>query len=399
MRLAPHAAAAHHRGMRILLLCCLAGAAVLAALDLDALPRPAAGGALVDAAGILDAAARARCAAAGAAAGGRLVAVVVPDCGGRQPREAGLRLFNRWGVGDPARDDGVLLLVALRERRAEFMLGDGIDDDANVLRSQAIVDRRMLPLFRAGDASGAVVAGCEAAARELFGGAPPARSEDIDVEGVAARPVAAPAPRPEAGPVPSPAPRAEPVSYRRDEGFSLPGSPLAWFAGLGTGGIIGGCGLVAWLRRRPRTCPRCQARMFRLDEAADDAHLSSGQRAEESVGSVDYDVWACPTCPQVQITRHGAWFSGHHACPACGWRTASDRSTEIEAATTMSTGRERIDTRCAHCGHHEVSYRTLPRKQQPSAGIRAGGGSFGGGFSSGGSGGGRSSGRGGGGGW
>ncbi len=134
----------------------------------------------------------------------------------------------------------------------------------------------------------------------------------------------------------------------------------------------------------------------RLDESADDAHLSSGQRSEESLGSVDYDVWACPSCPQVTIPRHGAWFSGHHACPACGWKTASDRTSELEAATTLSTGRQRIDTRCAHCGHHDVSYRTLPRlTQRSSFGFSSGRGSSG--SSSGG--GGRSAGRGGGGGW
>lgn len=380
--------------MRTCLLCC-ACIVLLPGFDLDRLSAPPAGTALIDPSGRLDAAARSRCeTAASGVSPGRLVVLVAPDCAGRNPREAGLRLFNRWGIGDRQRNDGVLLLVALAERRAEFLLGTGLDDDANVLRSQAIVDRRMLPLFRDGDVAGAVVAGCEAAARELFGGAPAATVAEVDVESTApALRTAAPMPAP-----PEPAIPAA-TTYRQRSQPDGDASMLTWILGGGLTAIAGGTGALVWLRRRPRTCPHCRLPMIRLDEAADDAHLSSGQRSEESVGSVDYDVWACPSCPRVQVTRHGAWFTRHHSCPACGWKTASDRSTEIEAATTLSSGRERIDTRCAHCGHHETSYRTLPRIQQrQSSGFRSSGFGSRGGSRSGG-GGGRSAGRGGGGGW
>lgn len=399
MHLASRRIAADHDGMRTFLLCCVC-IALLPGLDLDRLSAPTAGSALLDPVGRLDAAARSRCeAAARSAAPGRLVILVVPDCGGRNPREAGLRLFNRWGIGDRQRNDGVLLLVALAERRAEFLLGTGLDDDGNVLRSQAIVDRRMLPLFRAGDVAGAVVAGSEAAARELFGGATATAvtTAEVDVETAApAARTAAPMPV-RATPVQTETPSAVHRHRPQPDGDV---NMLRWILGGGLTAIAGGTGALVWLRRRPRTCPHCRLPMIRLDEAADDAHLSSGQRSEEAVGSVDYDVWACPSCPRVQVTRHGAWFTSHHRCPACGWKTASDRSTEIEAATTLSSGRERIDTRCAHCGHHETSYRTLPRIQQRrSSGFRSSGFGSSGGSGSRSGGGGRSSGRGGGGGW
>lgn len=385
--------------MRPFLPLCLACIALLPGLDLDTLAAPPAGTLVVDLAGRLDADARARCQlAAAGVAGGRLMVLVVPDCGGRNPRAAGLRLFNRWGIGHAQRNDGALLLVALGERRGEFLLGSGIDDDANVLRSQAIVDRRMLPLFRSGDIAGGVVAGTEAAARELFGHGSAPTTADVDVERVT--PAPAPAPVPIPAPITSPAPVAETdyTPIHRSSGGSDEASFLRWLLAGGVTALLGGFGTLAWLRRRPRTCSACQAPMFRLDEQADDAHLASGQRCEESVGSVDYDVWACPTCPQVVITRHGSWFTRYHACPACGWKTASDRSTEEEAATELCTGRERIDTRCAHCGHHETTYRVLPRKERNrSSGFHSSSFSTSGRSSSGG--GGRSSGRGGGGGW
>jgi uncharacterized protein len=381
--------------MRIPVLLLLA--VLLSAVDLD---RLAAGSSpVLDGAGILDAGALARCQAACRSARGDLRVLIVPDCGGAQPREAGLRLFNRWGIGDRQRNDGVLLMVALAERRCEFLLGTGLDDDAQVLRSQAIVDRELVPRFRAGDKAGGVVAAVEAAARELFPGATPtspaAQIAAIDVERTAS--VAAPAPLTQ--PQPSYAAPTPMQDYRRS-GDSVVG-PLASLTG-GLAALAGMVGGWMWWRRRPRQCPRCRVAMLKLDEAADNAHLTTSQQREEQVGSVDYAVWACPACPQVDIVRHGAWFTRYHSCPACGARTASDRSTLVTPASESFTGLERIDTRCVNCGHHETRNRVLPRKQAAnhgSSGIRMGGSSRGGSFGGGSSGGGRSAGRGGGGGW
>jgi uncharacterized protein len=359
---------------RHLLLCCLF-AAVLPGQDLDLLPPPAPLTRVVDATGQLGQDAFQGCATicAGIAASGRgqLIVLVVADCAGSNPREAGMRLFNRWGIGDRTRNDGVLLLVTLAERRAEFLLGSGIDDAANVVRSQLIIDRDMLPRFRSGDVPGAVAAGTEAAARDLF----PAATVPV-----ATAPARIAIEAPDATPQPPPGSKPTPVQG----GNGL----LGWLLG-GTAAVGGGIGALLWKSRRPRTCPQCRIAMTRLDEVADDAQLTPAQRAEEAVGSVDYAVWACQSCPHVEVVRHGAWFSRYHACPACGARTASDRATRLSSPSELSTGLERIDTSCSHCGHHETRHRTLPRIQPASrtSGNRSSGG------------GGRTAGRGGGGGW
>ena len=176
--------------------------------------------------------------------------------------------------------------------------------------------------------------------------------------------------------------------------------PLAVVSG-GIAAVVAAVGgTLYWLRRRPRICPTCRIPMLRLDEVTDDAYLTAPERVEESIHSIDYDVWACPTCPHVAIFRYRAWFTCYHACPACGARTASDRTSVVSAATEQSTGLERIDTKCVNCGHHESHQRSTPRLQRSSSGFcSVGRGSAGGGFHSMSSGGGGSSGRGGGGGW
>ena len=136
--------------------------------------------------------------------------------------------------------------------------------------------------------------------------------------------------------------------------------------------------------------------MTRLSEAEDDAALSGGQRAEERVGSVDYDVWACASCDERLVIPYKRW-SSYEACPRCGHRTVSKARRTITAATTTRTGLEEITLACAHCDFRDVTRRTTPRLPPPSSGGgssgRSGGG--GGGRSFGGSG--RTSGGGGGG--
>ncbi|MFV0493165.1 MAG: TPM domain-containing protein [Pseudorhodobacter sp.] len=58
--------------------------------------------------------------------------------------------FNAWGIGDATRNDGVLILVARNDHEARIILGEGFDviwDN----RAQRVIDRTMLPAFRADD--------------------------------------------------------------------------------------------------------------------------------------------------------------------------------------------------------------------------------------------------------
>ena len=54
--------------------------------------------------------------------GHEMAVVVVPDANG-SPESYAQDLGNAWGVGDPARNDGIVVLVALEERRTEIETG------------------------------------------------------------------------------------------------------------------------------------------------------------------------------------------------------------------------------------------------------------------------------------
>lgn len=262
------------------------------------------------------------------------------------------RLFNAWGIGNAARNDGVLVLVARNNREMRIELGAGYARSWDG-RMQRVIDTAFLPAFRQDAYEQGILSGVDATIVELTGGLP---GQD-------------------------------------------PSGPVArgWSRILGWLHSIGGwaaavllpplAGFFVWLRRylrnRPRPCGTCRTLMQRAGEEADDAHLDGGQQLEEFLKSVDYDVWHCPDCGRIDITRHKNWFSSYGACPKCSYRTMSTTSTVLVAATTSSTGRKRLDYDCRHCGFQDSETRTIPKKSKSSS-SGSSRSSFGGGSSSGG---------------
>lgn len=157
----------------------------------------------------------------------------------------------------------------------------------------------------------------------------------------------------------------KPMGQALEEGFErYQGAVFGTFGGLFIGGLFV---FRRWLRRRPRTCKGCGNPRQLLGEAEDDAHLSSGQKTEESVSSVDYDVWWCGRCSDALVLDYSSWFSGHSRCPQCANRTRTSSTTTLQRATEHSGGLERIDERCAHCSYKNSHTRTTARLQRSSS--------------------------------
>lgn len=298
--------------------------------------------------------------------GAALAVVVIDSTGGADPHQFATDLFKRWGLGRRDRDNGLLLFVALNDRAAEIILGDGIDSDAEVAASQRIMQGTIVPRFRAGEPASAIGDGARACAGRFFGvrpaGAAPETAMPLEIE----RPSAVP-------------PLRRPPT-------SAPNHPGLWFAGAGGVGVFG---LLAWgigraiVRGRPRRCPHCAMTMQQLDEVADDAHLAATERAEEKVGSVDYEVWQCPGCHAVEKVRRGRWFTHYSQCPLCGGVTKNSTQRTLRTATTMSTGLVEVHEKCAHCSYQNTSTRTTPQVRVSSSTSSGSGRSSGGGSSAG----------------
>ena len=102
------------------------------------------------------------------------------------------------------------------------------------------------------------------------------------------------------------------------------------------------------LRHKPRISPKSGKPMKLLSEEEEDVHLDDGQRAEENIFSVDYDVWVDEASDYVKVEK----YRGHlHAekSPTCGYYTLRVVREEIIESPTV----EREGTLVKH---YECSY-------------------------------------------
>jgi len=58
--------------------------------------------------------------------GNQIAVVIVADSGSMSPADFAAELGNAWGVGDADRNDGIVVLVSLAERRTEVVTGPGV---------------------------------------------------------------------------------------------------------------------------------------------------------------------------------------------------------------------------------------------------------------------------------
>jgi uncharacterized protein len=298
--------------------------------------------------------------AARARTGGEIAVVLIDSTDGRPARDYATELGNRWRLGDQGLDNGVVLLVAKGDRRAEIALGKGIDDGHRALVAQEIMNQEMVPRFKEGDYAAGVVAGVRACAERILD-ARLATSAPIAPDGERA-PVPAPVPVIPDPPAPLP-PGAEAPPFAR--------GVVTWVASLLAAGILGFV-----LLRRPRRCAKCKVKMVLLDEATDDTYLKPAEKLEERLGSVDYKVWVCPACSTVEVDRHGRFLSRYQTCPDCQARTLEVESTTLRYATYDYGGLERFDEKCLSCPYRNSYERQTPPRTRPSADSSRGSSAF-----------------------
>jgi len=311
------------------------------ALSVDFIPDPRPGHRALDLTGTLSSEDISRIDAL-SKGNGELMVVVLDNLDGEDPRAFTTRLFNRLGLDPGRRNRGILFLVALGDRAAEIVVGDGFPGSVTS-QTDAIMSNTIVPGFKRGDARGAIMGGAEALNRRVLSNSS------------------------------APSSSSSPSSYSyRANSYSQSSSssselPMPWMLG-GAAGLLGVGGLAtrAVLRRRPRKCASCATMMVKLDEGADDAHLSAAERKEESLGSVDYDVWLCEGCGNTEKSRYGAFFTQYSNCTRCSAKTLKTTSRTISSATEYSTGTAEVTEKCQHCSYRNSYTRTIPRKTPAS---------------------------------
>lgn len=335
------------------------------------------------------------------------VVVIVPDLSGDDIDSYATELFSLWGIGKKDKDNGVLVLISINDRRAAIRTGYGAEEFLPDVLASNIIRHNMSPRFKEGDYDGGVLASLstinaaltsDAAREELmseYANDADAKSASDDDEffslyigfslavalffavvvvylWISTRKL----------------PTAQ--AYKKFESWKIP-MVVGTFVGLGVPALFL---LVYFLLRRnvrlhKRLCPNCGTRMKRVDEEHDNLYLTPAQDMEERVNSVDYDVWLCPNCNEKDIIPYVNNQSAFSECPVCHARTlvkTSDRVTRQPSEFHEGEGVKTYD--CLNCRHRITRAYTLPKIVPviiPGGGGGRGGSGFGGGGFSGGS--------------
>jgi uncharacterized protein len=165
----------------LVLLCFMPGWPVHAGESADI---PALQGRVNDCAGVLGAnagALDAKLAAQERATGNQIVVLTVADLGGRDIESYANQTLHAWKLGRQGVDDGVLIVLAVKDRRARIEVGYGLEGTLTDLASSRILRDTMHPHFAAGDYAGGIEAGVDAVIAALAGQEPmgkPAAHDD-----------------------------------------------------------------------------------------------------------------------------------------------------------------------------------------------------------------------------
>ena len=88
-----------------------------------------------------------------------LAILIIPDLQGEVLEKYSLRVFNTWKLSRCDIDNGVLILVAMKNRALRVEVGLGLEPILTNEARKRIIDEDIIPLFRAGDFYGGLDSG------------------------------------------------------------------------------------------------------------------------------------------------------------------------------------------------------------------------------------------------
>lgn len=332
--------------------------------------------------------------------------VIVNSIGEDNPKEFATRLFQRWGIGQADKDNGLLIFTVMDQRRTEFETGYGLEGVLPDVICYRIGMQELVPFFREGQYGLGLYAATARIKKTLED---PEALEEIRSELKGRAPYR---------PVPG-LPAALGwyavatavfllflliwLLYTRfskqelyDRYMAIRPFHSIIFIILFPIPFIAVYFYLKWLLKHLRNHPRYSKvngkLMHKLDEQADDEFLEKGQVTEEEIGSVDYDVWVTDDYDDVLILRYAKRWTKYEKCPKCGYLTYSKQNSRVvHRATYSHSGEREITYACKNCHYRDIRIEIIPQKVRSSGG---GGGGFGGGSGGGGWGGGGSGGGG-----
>jgi uncharacterized protein len=99
----------------------------------------------------------------------QIAVLTVPTTDGEPIESFALRVAESWKLGTKGADNGILLVVAVTDRRARIEVGYGLEGVVPDAISKRVIEDVMIPRFRAGDIPGGIEAAADALMRAARG--------------------------------------------------------------------------------------------------------------------------------------------------------------------------------------------------------------------------------------
>ena len=333
----------------------------------------------------------------------QIAIVMLPSIGDEIPKSFAVDLFKHWGIGQTEKDNGLLILTVIDQRRTEFEVGYGLEPILTDALSYRIASQELVPHFKNGDYGLGLISGITRIEQILDN--PDVIAEIYDDGGVAYTA------------------NRSPISvglviyigllffvlfyyisnvwkiskskedfydkfqnlYNMKHFLYMIFFPLPFL-------------LIRYLfiksrlskyRNHTRFSKKTGKEMFLKTDVTEDPFLNKGQLVEEKIRSVDYDVWVTEKGDDILILKYKKLLSKYSKCPKCNYKTYHKaHSKTVKAATRKSSGKREETYKCKNCNYSKVKRIIIPMITSSSSGsgsgFGGGGSSFGGGSSGGG---------------
>lgn len=328
--------------------------------------------------------------------------VVLNSIGEDNPKEFATRLFNKWGIGQAEKDNGLLILTVMDQRRTEFETGLGTESILTDAICYRVGMQELVPHFQKGDYGVGLIAAVNKFkyylenpnsieeikdqtyqgagnkggwlqilfGHSIFNGIFNLLALVFVYNGLNSKQDA----------------YDKYMALRKSRMwfflilFPIPYVFIWWFVGR----------KMKELRYGKRFSKKTGAELRLIPEKEEDAYLEKGQITEEEIGVADYDVWANDNDgDDILILRYTKGNKQYRRCPKCSYITYyNSHSQTIVSPTYSSTGLKEVVNDCKSCHYHDVKRVSIPMLTRSSSsggsGGGGGGGSWGGGSSGGG---------------
>ncbi|GAA0297214.1 hypothetical protein GCM10009087_03740 [Sphingomonas oligophenolica] len=97
----------------------------------------------------------------------QFVVATIPDLQGHEIEDYGYQLGRAWKIGQGGANNGIILIVAPKERKVRIEVGYGLEPIMTDALSSVIINETILPKFKAGDMPGGIIAGANAIADQM----------------------------------------------------------------------------------------------------------------------------------------------------------------------------------------------------------------------------------------